>query len=322
MTMLLMIVGLALVAVLTAAAAAVRSVNRIWLRHWVEQRLAGRATTSLSLDDVQRLLLAAGTAVALVAFATGAAMGERWPDDFQTLIERVAIAALVVLVLGQLVPRAVGRRWGTSLVPKLVPGLRGVTNVLNPVVRLAQRAVAFSAGTAAPAEAPQRDEREQLEDLLREGELEGLGDAGESAIISGVVDFTVKRAREVMTPRAEIFHLDRSLDGNALLGQVAQARYSRVPVTDGGLDHVVGLIHAFDALKWEPGTPLPLRRAAFARDDEPATDLLARMLRGRMHLVVVQDAAGQTAGVVTLEDLLEELVGDIRDEHDEPAPAP
>ena len=318
MSFVLIIAGLALVGVLTAAAAAVRSVSRIWLRHWVEERLAGGGTAPLSVDGVQRLLLAAGTAVALVAFSTGAVIGTRWASDPQILLEQIAIAAVLMLVIGQLRPRAVGRRWATALVPALVPGLRATAAVLAPLVASAQSLLHARGRDGGVAASPIADERHALEDLLREGELEGVGDAGESAIISGVVDFTGKRARDVMTPRDGIFHLEKRIPVVELIAQVAQAKYSRVPITDGGLDHVIGMLHAFDVLKWDDGALPPLRRVVRASDATVASELLFRMLRERVHLAIIQDASLRTVGLVTLEDLLEELVGDIRDEHDEP----
>jgi putative hemolysin len=99
----------------------------------------------------------------------------------------------------------------------------------------------------------------------------------------------------------------------------AQSGYSRVPIYRESLDHVVGMLHAFDLLDMT-GHELPrLRPVAFATTGMPCNDFLTRMIRGRSHLAVVRDESGHTAGIVTLEDLLEELVGDIRDEHDEPA---
>lgn len=319
MTLALFIAGLILVAVLTAAAAAVRSVSRIWLRHWVEERLTGGATAVLSTDSVQQLLLAASTAVALVAFATGAVVGVRWADEPVNLLERLVLATVVVLVVGQLIPRAIGRRWATALIPALVPGLRGVAAVLAPLVSAARAMVGVGRPSPPASASPVVDARDTLEELLREGELEGVGDAGESAIISGVVEFAEKRARDVMTPRADIFFIERSVPMPELAKQVAQFKYTRVPIADGGLDHVVGMLHAFDILKWEDGPAPALRRVMTERDSTLATELLSRMLRERVYLAIVQDAAQRTVGLVTIEDFLEELVGDIHDEHDDPA---
>ena len=168
MTLVLFASGLLLVAVLTAAAAAVRSVSRIWLRHWVEERLAGTGTPTLALEHTQQMLLAASTAVALVAFGTGAVLGSRWALVPRTLIEQLVIAAVLVLIVGQLIPRAIGRRWATSLVPVTVPALRGLGVALGPLVSISRAlARAWQTGNA-PLALEVTDEREVLEDLLRE----------------------------------------------------------------------------------------------------------------------------------------------------------
>jgi putative hemolysin len=275
----------------------------------------GSAATELPIDGIQRLLLAAGTTVALVAFATGAVIGVRWMHAPLTLAERLALSALLILVVGQLVPRAIGRRWAAPIVTNIVPVLSWLAIALAPLVAAAQTlARRGRRQSAAPGE-----DHDALEDLLREGELEGVGDAGESAIITGVVEFSEKRARDVMTPRHRIFAIEQSVPVTEIASQVAHARYSRVPMTDGGLDNVVGMLHAFDVLKWEAGAVPELRDVVAVRETTAAGDLLSRMLRERHHLAIIQDANQRTLGLVTLEDLLEELVGDIRDEHDEPA---
>src|SRR5947208_3174119 len=92
-------------------------------------------------------------------------------------------------------------------------------------------------------------EREALHDLLREGELEGVGEREEIAIISGVVEFGAKRVRDVMTPRADIFALDDTLDARTLAARIAQSNYSRVPIYHETLDDVRGMVLAFDVLK-------------------------------------------------------------------------
>ena len=123
-----------------------------------------------------------------------------------------------------------------------------------------------------------------------------------------------------MTPRSEIFALPDGVDVRTVASQIAQSAYSRVPVYHETLDNIVGMVHAFDIIKARGQMPEKLRPVATAATGAPCNELLFRMLRERLHLAVVRDEAGKTVGLVTLEDLLEELVGDIRDEHDEPAP--
>lgn len=300
------------VAWLTAAATSVRSVSRIWLRHWAEQQLAGGAMAELYIERPQRLLLAAGTGIAGTVFAMGAIIGLR--ERGRDLGQHLVIAALLLLVVGQLVPRAMARRWATPFVPVLMPALRALEWICSPLLRLA----AALAPHAPVASTPAEEARESLDDLLRDGELEGVGEAAESAIISGVVEFGAKRASEVMTPRADIVAVERNAAVADVLRVVSQSKYSRIPVFERDLDHVVGLVHSFDVLD-DPADPLvALRNVAVSRPDTPCHEVMRRMLRERRHLAIVQGAHGETLGLVTLEDLVEELVGDIRDEHDEP----
>ncbi len=102
--------------------------------------------------------------------------------------------------------------------------------------------------------------------------------------------------------------------------RVARTAYSRVPVYHGSLDHVTGMLHAFDLLRGAEQALAAPRPVARTTPGTPCSALLYEMLRDHRHLAVVQDGDHRTLGIVALEDLLEELVGDIRDEHDEPPP--
>lgn len=315
-TLLLITVGI--VAWLTAAATAVRSVSRIWLRHWVEQQLSGSGAAALYLEKPHGLLLAASTGVALTVFVSGVILADAAQGSILMLIVEGLVFALVLLVAGQLIPRAVAKRWAPQLIPVLLPPLQALELVLSPALRLVRRLAGERQGGA--VDLPPTDE-EALEELLREGELEGVGEAGEIAIISGVVQFGEKRVQDVMVPRSDIFALPQTMPPGEMAMRVSQAKYSRVPLYRDSIDHVVGMVHAFDMLK-NAGTDVPpLRSVAFTKAGTSCKELLSSMLKERRQLAIVRDEAGGTTGLLTLEDLLEELVGDIRDEHDEPAAA-
>lgn len=311
----LLIVTIGIVACLTAAATAVRSVSRIWLRHWVERRLSGAQTAALYLERPQRLLLAASTGVAMVVFVAGTFIATAVQGGVLAHARAIVLYALALLVLGQLVPRAVARRWSSALIPVLLPLLRVAEFVFMPLLLLARTLTGESRREASEQ---QHTDAEALEELLREGELEGVGEHTEIAIIEGVVQFGEKTLREVMTPRKDVFALSVATPAIEVARQVAQSRYSRVPMYGESLDDVKGMLHAFSLLEMEGDVLPPLRPVTFATDGMPCNDFLFTMIRGRSHLAVVRDDRGATVGIVTLEDLLEELVGDIRDEHDEP----
>ena len=312
-----LIIALIVVAWLTAAGMAVRSVSRIWLRHWAERQLRGAAAAAAYLERPHRLLTAMNTGVALTLLVSGMLIGVAG-EGIGVVIGSAIFAGLVVL-FAQLLPRAIARRWPSQVAPLVLPVLRGADLVTTPIVEGAHRLL--HRWLPPQSEAMPAPERDAIQDLLREGELEGIGERDEIAIISGVVEFSEKVVASVMTPRDEIFALDESLDPQALASQIAQSGYSRVPIYRGSIDTIVGMIHAFDMIKAR-GEPLRgLRPVAASTPDAPCNELLFRMLRERLHLAVVRDAAKRTLGLVTLEDLLEELVGDIRDEHDEPGPS-
>lgn len=318
MRALVIFVAVLIVAVLTVGATAVRAVSRLWLRHWVERQGVGLGKMARHLERPTRLVHAASTGATLVVFATGAMLtiidaGEPW------LLTRDALIFMVLLIgLGQLVPRAIGRRWAPQLVPSFVPALRVVDTLVSPFLQLGRTVAGWLIRPV--IRAPEVEAREGIEDLLRDGALEGIGATEEMAIIAGVVQFGDKTARDVMTPRSELFALDETLTPMDTARRLAQAAYSRVPIYRGTPDNVVGMIHAFDVLRAAGERMPPLRPVAFATEEKPASELLFEMLRARRHLAIVRNSQGLIAGIVTLEDLLEELVGDIRDEHDEPAP--
>lgn len=310
----LILVGV--VGVLTAAATALRTVSRIWLRHWAERRLAGAGTAALYLERPQRLLIAAGTGIAGTVFALGAVLGLQHGDEGAVLAQHVVVSGALLLVFGQLVPRAIARRWPAQTLPAVLPVLRVIEGLTAPLALTAMRLVRRVNGAAAADPLTPTD---TLDELLREGELEGVGVAAERAIINDVVEFGDTHVGEVMTPRHEIVALERSAPADQVAHLVAQSKYTRVPIYDGTLEHIIGMLTSWDVIV-RPEAPMRAPRpVAVATPDEPCHALMTRMLRDRRHLAIVRGEQGETLGLVTLEDLVEEFVGEIQDEHDDPA---
>jgi putative hemolysin len=313
---LLVIIG---VAAMTLASHAVRAVSRIWLRHWVEQRLRGAGLAEAYLEQPQRLQLAAGAGAAACVIAGGAALTMALRDTPTVLAAWLTGTSLGVLVLGVAVPRAIGQRWAVSLAPFLLPLLQ-VVELLLGVFLLPARALEKLLRPELAA-TPANAERDALEVLLREGEREGVSLPGEREIITGLVAFGDKTLRDVLTPRDQIFALDVKLSHEEQARQMALAGYSRVPLYSGTLDTVLGMVHVRDVLTSEGEAALPLRPVGTASIDRKCTDQLFAMLQNRQHLALVREPNGPVLGLVTLEDLLEEVVGEIDDEHDEQLPS-
>jgi CBS domain containing-hemolysin-like protein len=136
----------------------------------------------------------------------------------------------------------------------------------------------------------------------------------EMAMVGGVMTFAQRSVRDVMTPRTALVAVPDGATVADISRAFAESGYSRVPVYRETLDEIVGMVHAFDLFKLQPGDPLPIRPVALAPASRTCGDLLVDMQRERRHLAVVLDEFGGTLGIVTLEDLLRALVGEIYDE--------
>jgi len=178
-------------------------------------------------------------------------------------------------------------------------------------------------GPQMPPDEEREEDQEEAEALIEVGEREGILEADESQMMRGIVDLDETRVREIMTPRTEIvaLALDTTIAGARKV--ILKAGHSRIPVYRETMDNIVGVLHARDLLRaWEEqdcpeDEPVRryLREAMFVPEPLSASDLLSQM-RVKTHLALVVDEYGGIAGLITLEDLLEEIVGDIQDEHD------
>jgi CBS domain containing-hemolysin-like protein len=298
----IMAVGLLVAAFGATAGAALITVSRAELTHAVGRRLRG-ATPSLGwLAQVDADLTAASATTSLGVLLLGAALPGLLVGSGTTRL--VALLALVgaplVLFAAYLVPR-----WLTQ------PRAQGVADRVLPILRPWSRVL----GLLLPTRAVTRPT--DLRSIWREGAAVGLRADDELMLVGGVMAFSVRPVREVMTPRTDIVAIEEHAALEDIRAVFAQSGYSRIPVIRGTLDDIVGMLHAFDLFKLRPGDPLPVRPVAVTPASRTCGDLLLDMQRERRHFAVVIDEFGGTLGIATLEDLLEELVGEIFDEHDD-----
>ena len=170
--------------------------------------------------------------------------------------------------------------------------------------------------------------RDEIEDALenREGEAPRAGDlnAAERLMLKNILHFGEKNAGDVAVPRSDIIAVPSTIGFEALVQALREAEHSRLPVYEGGLDRVIGMIHVKDIFAHQvSGQPAPddirslMRTPLYVPESMGMLDLLARMRSGRVHLAIVVDEFGGTEGLLTIEDVVEEIVGDIEDEHDD-----
>ena len=164
---------------------------------------------------------------------------------------------------------------------------------------------------------------EAVDALIEAGQEEGILEEGDRDLIQSVVEFGDKTVREVMKPRPEIFAVSADTTIEQFTEMLRTRHYSRIPVYEGSIDHVVGIVHAHDVLqvadteaRFRTVRSIMKTDVRFVPESKRVSDLLREMQRDNLRLEVVIDEYGAVAGVVTIEDMVEEIVGDIPDEHE------
>ena len=232
------------------------------------------------------------------------------------------------IVLGELVPKAVALLYPERTSTWLAGPLLAFTIATNPFIWLLRgsaNAVLRLVGLQAPTRLDRLHSAEELRMLVDQSAKAGSLDRTDARLLAGVFEFSEKTARDVMTPRTAMTALPATATLAEAADRIAAARRSRYPVTGASLDDIVGIVHAKDVLAalrrpQPPGALAELMRPAhFVPGSREVEDVLADMKLKSVHMVIVLDEFGGTAGLVTMEDLLEEIVGKIYDEYDRPA---
>ena len=245
-----------------------------------------------------------------------------------TLGGAVALAAVTYLhvVFGELTPRAAALQHPETWAKWLAPPLLGFAWLVRPftgLLNLSAATVLRPFGVKLDATHDSVHSPEELKVIVEQSQREGEIEQQDADLIGAVFEFSEKNAREVMTPRTAIVAIDAEATLDEALAIVEEAGFSRYPVFEGSLDNILGMVHAKDLLPVLRHRPATFSMASVTRDVHavPGTreveEVLADFKRLKEHLAIVLDEYGGTAGLVTMEDLLEELVGEILDEHDE-----
>lgn len=264
-------------------------------------------------------------AVGFMALEFGAILFDRGPQLGHPTGEEIAQAILAVVMITvvctQLIPFLLFQRTEGVWVVRLIWPIRLLFLLISPVTLF----VNFLLSIATLAEEPTTQEEEtagDVEALLEAGEEEGILEESDRALVRSAVEFGDKLVRDVMTPRPRIFAVPESLSLEGFLEALREHNYSRVPVYAGTLDSITGIAFAHDLLQItdveaRTRTVGSMQRpAALVPETKRGYELLREMQREKQHMRIVIDEYGEVAGLVTIEDLLEEIVGNISDEHE------
>jgi CBS domain containing-hemolysin-like protein len=323
----LAVVCLLSTAFFSAAEMAFIAANRLRLRHMAEE---GSRTAARYLEDFrrpERVLSAAMMGVTIAHIIASSAVTFALLPVLGAWAPWVVTGALtpVMLVFGEIIPKAVAREWATSLILRLYAPIRWASTLLVPVVWLTNTIVSsllrFFGGPS--ADARHFVSREELKALLAMEPDEADVTTVEAEMIDKIFDLGDTTVREVMVPLVEVAMLPEGATPADAIALIARRGFSRLPVYSERETDIVGVVTAMDLLKRgaEVTTLAELRRpVSYVPETKRIDDLLREMQRSRSQLAVVVDEYGGSTGVVTLEDILEQIVGEIQDEHDR-APA-
>jgi len=236
------------------------------------------------------------------------------------------VITILHIILGELMPKAVALLYPETVSRWVAMPLLGFSWVMAAPIAVLNgtaRALLHLIGVSSPGEHERLHSPEEIRLLVEQSEEGGSLLHQDARLLEGVFEFSEKSAQEVMTPRTRIAALDQELTIEAAADEVARYGRSRYPVFADSLDEIVGIVHAKDilaALRRDGSVSVRtvMREPIFVPGTREVEDVLTDMKRLKSHMAVVLDEYGGTAGLVTMEDLLEEIVGDIFDEHDVP----
>jgi putative hemolysin len=332
-----------LVALFAASEAALAATNRVRLRHLLrvqatpEDQSAAQQLSSELSSDTQRFIATVTIAsnvpwLGAAACAVALACAVYGPTGKAALV--CAVAGVGLVVLCQITPRLLVSRPGALAHLWWVRPARAIVALLRPPVTLAMllgEVLLRPLGLVGPLRRRKVEEGEdvaEIRDLMETAEASGvIGESGK-LLIESIFTFGDTRVREVMVPRPDIVALPVEGDANRVLDTLQESGFSRIPIYEGNIDHVVGILHARDVLERLARHDTDfvardvMREPLFMPETRKIHEALAVMRAQRTHLALVIDEFGGTAGLLTIEDILEELVGEIVDEHDHRAEEP
>lgn len=261
--------------------------------------------------------------------AYGAA--EFWREELHipVLICELAMAVFLFAALGVQFPRALGTYKGKEILFRLAVPAKVLLFLFFPMTAFIQGcvylfALPFGVNTK---EMPEDVTEEEILSMVNEGHEQGVLEANEAEMITNIVEFGDKEAQDIMTHRTNIVGVDGNINLRSALQFMLDATNSRFPVYEEGMDNITGIIHLKDAMRYHTAgnydewlikdIPGLIRQAVFIPKTRKINLLFKNMQSKKLQMVIVADEYGQTAGLVALEDILEEIVGNIQDEYDE-----
>ncbi|MBU0687391.1 MAG: hemolysin family protein [Candidatus Margulisbacteria bacterium] len=324
---LLLVVLILLSGFMSASETALTTVSRIKIRKLVDQKVSGAKAIQVLRESPAKMLstiLIANNLVNIWASVLAASIviryfeGRGWANLSFAVGIATGFMTFFLLVFGEITPKTIAIRRAQKVALLVSGPILVLQWILQPVAWLLTsicRPLVYSLGGRAPEKGPILTE-DEIKMILSVGQKEGVIEEGERRMISSIFEFGDTTVREVMTPRPDVHCVEKGAGIEKAIEVVKKEGHSRIPVYEGNLDNVVGLIFAKDLLGAEKDRELKdyMRPVIFIPESKKIDDLLHQMQAARTHMAIAVDEFGTTSGIVTLEDLIEEIVGEIHDE--------
>ena len=320
------VISLVLAALAASAETSLTSISRVRLRQLVEQRVPQAIVIERLHKDPNAYLstilifntvaiIVASSAATLLALRLSPARVAEWAVSI--------VLSLVVLIACEITPKTLALQRAEKVALRLARLVAGATLVMRPlgwVLTAVTRLILRIMGARAQVRGPFVTE-EELKMLVSVGEEEGVLEEEEREMIHGIFEMGDMRVREVMVPRTDLVAIEAGERVERAVDLVTKHGHTRLPVYENNLDHIVGVLYAKDLLRAVVrGEQKSLREIArrpyFTPESNKVQDVLRDLRKNRVHMAIVVDEYGGTAGAVTIEDILEEIVGPIQDEYD------
>ena len=243
------------------------------------------------------------------------------PDNQNLMLLQVIIVSIVLIIFGEILPKTIAMRSSSQFANIVYYPLRVFMILLHPFTLILNGINKFVLKLI-PKEEKSFDTEEELEILAELGEEKGSLDEEESDMIRSIIKFDDKTVREIMTPRVDILSLPSDASIDDAMDLIAKKQFSKIPLYKDNIDEITGIIYAKDLVPYligsRPNVKLQSisRNVYFVPEQKPIDDLLNDFKEKKISLAIVVDEWGGTSGMVTLEDIVEEVMGEIRDPYD------
>ncbi len=228
------------------------------------------------------------------------------------------ISSTLILLFGELIPKYVAREYPDRLIMLTVLPVRVLTFLLYPFVKITSSISSFltSLKNAEKDSYVNTFEKDDIHSLIDESSEVGMVDEEETDIIKKIIDLGEQKIYQAMTPRTDIIGVGIDSSINDVISVFVESGYSKIPVYGESLDDIKGIVYAYDMFKLPENLTTVIREVAFVPETKKSLDMLNEFLDNHISIAIVVDEFGGTAGIITLEDIMEEMFGEIRDEYD------